>query len=127
MSHANKNLSSADSGEIHRLVESAQEMGRPDRYTGKRQWMRFAAGMRLQITTNRDDPSASTHVTMQNVSEGGFAFWSKRDLPQHTIIFVREYSDDGTNEWVAAAVRHCTSGIRGFLVGAQFECYPGEE
>ena len=102
-------------------MTSAQEQGAPDRYTGKRQQMRFSAGMRLEITTDPGMPSASVHVIMQNVSEGGFAFWSKRELRQHAPLFVREYSDEGDREWVAAQVRHCTVGIRGYLVGAEFD------
>ena len=103
------------------LVTSAQEQGEPDRYTGKRHWMRFSAGMRLEITTDPAKPTASVHVTMQNVSDGGFAFWSKRDLPLYTPLFVREFSTDGDREWVAAKVRHCTVGIRGYLIGGEFE------
>jgi hypothetical protein len=121
MAAISNNSSTSDAQEIQKLVTSAQEQGAPDRYTGKRRWMRFSAGMRLEITTDPGVPSASVHVTMQNVSEGGFAFWSKRGLQQHTPIFVREFSNEGDREWVAAQVRHCTTGIRGYLIGAEFE------
>ena len=118
----NRNHTSvSDEQEIQKLVTSAQELGTPDLYTGKRRWMRFSAGMPLEITTDPAVPSASMHVTMQNVSEGGFAFWSKREFRQHTPFFVREFSAEGDCEWIAAQVRHCTTGIRGFLVGAGFE------
>ena len=121
MAFTNNNTSASDAQEIQKLVASAQEQGTPDCYTGKRRWMRFTAGMPLEITTEPGVPSASVHVTMQNVSEGGFSFWSKRELRQYTPLFVREFSTVGDREWVAAQFRHCTTGIRGFLVGAEFE------
>lgn len=121
MAAASDHSSTSDAQEIQKLVTSAQQQGTPDRYPGKRRWTRFTAGMRLEITTDPAIPSSSSHVIMQNVSEGGFAFWSKRDLRQHTPLFVREFSKEGDREWVAAQVRHCTTGIRGYLVGAEFE------
>ena len=121
MASTQNNVSVSEAQEIRKLVTSAQGHGMPDRYTGKRRWMRFTAGMRLEITTDLGVPSAAEHVTMQNVSEGGFSYWSKRELKQYTSLFVREFSARGDREWVAAQVRHCTTGIRGFLIGAIFE------
>jgi hypothetical protein len=121
MAAASEHSSTSDAQEIQKLVTSAQQQGTPDRYTGKRRRTRFAAGMRLEITTDPAIPSSSSHVVMQNVSEGGFAFWSKRALRQHAPLFVREFSRDGDGEWMPAQVRHCTVGIRGYLVGAEFE------
>ena len=116
--------STQDAAEILRLMETAQQVGKPDRYNGKRRWTRLTVGMKLEITTDPADPSGSHHVTMQNLSGGGFSFWSKRGLVAHSSIFVREYSDEGQHEWVPAHVCHCTVGIRGFLVGAEFENPP---
>ena len=110
-----------DAKEITRLVETAQQVGRADHYHGKRTHTRFSTGMKLEITTDPIIPTASYHVVMQNLSGGGFAFWSKRELRQHAHIFVREFSNDMENEWIAAEVRHCTTGLRGYLVGAEFE------
>ena len=121
MAFAKNDVSASDAQEIQKLVTSAQQQGSPDCYTGKRRWMRFTAGMRLEITTDPGVPSDSLHVTMQNVSEGGFSFWSKHELKQHKSLFVREFSSVGDREWVPAQVRHCTSGIRGFLIGAEFD------
>jgi len=80
MAFAKNDVSASDAQEIQKLVTSAQQQGSPDCYTGKRRWMRFTAGMRLEITTDPGVPSDSLHVTMQNVSEGGFSFWSKQEL-----------------------------------------------
>jgi len=126
MAFTNNNTSASDAQEIQKLVNSAQEQGAPDRYTGKRQQMRFSAGMQLEITTDPGISSASVHVIMQNVSEGGFAFWSRRELRQHTLLFVREFSRECEGEWIGARVRHCTAGIRGYLVGAEFD-HPATE
>ncbi|MFH1111114.1 MAG: PilZ domain-containing protein [Planctomycetota bacterium] len=120
MAAASDRSSTSEAQEIRKLVTSAERQGTPDRYPGKRRRTRFTAGMRLEITTDAAIPSSSSHVIMQNVSEGGFAFWSKRELPEHTPLFVREFSRDGDGEWMAAHVRHCTVGIRGYLVGAEF-------
>ena len=121
MAAASDHTSTSDAQEISKLVTAAEQQGAPDRYPGKRRWKRFYAGMPLEITADPADPGAAMHVTMHNVSEGGFAFWSKRDLRQHTTLFVREFSKEGDRDWVAAQVRHCTAGIRGYLVGAEFE------
>ncbi len=121
MKESSNNSSTSDAQEIQKLVTNAQEQGVSDCYTGKRRWMRFTAGMRLEITTDIGVPSASLHVTMQNVSEGGFAFWSKREVRQHTPLFIREFSKEGDREWVSARVSHCTVGIRGYLVGGEFD------
>ena len=126
MAFTSDNTSASDAQEIHKLVTSAQEQGAPDRYTGKRSWTRFSAGMQLEITTDPGIASASVHVIMQNVSEGGFAFWSRRELRQHTLLFVREFSRESEGEWIGARVRHCTAGIRGYLVGAEFD-HPAAE
>lgn len=107
--------------EIQRLMGTAQQVGRADHYQGKRGTTRFSAGLKLEITTDPAIRGASYHVIMQNLSGGGFAFWSKRDLRPHAHIFVREFSKDVEHEWIAAEVRHCTTGLRGYLVGAEFE------
>ena len=121
MAAVNNNSSASESQEIKRLVTEACEQGKPDRYGGKRRWMRFTAGMRLEITSNPADPSASSPVVMQNVSEGGVSLWSKRECRPHSTIYIREYSGDEDREWLPAQVRHCTFGIRGYLVGAEFD------
>jgi len=121
MTTSSNNSSTSDAQEIQKLLTNAQEQGVSDYYSGKRRWMRFNAGMRLEITTDIGVPSASVHVTMQNVSEGGFAFWSKREIRQYAPLFIREFSKEGDREWVSATVSHCTVGIRGFLIGGEFD------
>ena len=110
--------------QVARWVESAGQQGEADAYAGKRHFIRFAEGMSLEVTLNPDRPSASWRVYMHNVSRGGFAFWSKKNVPAWAAVFVREYTEDNSLDWVRARVTHCTMGIRGYLVGAEFEHPP---
>ena len=127
MPSQSENLQSTDPGEIERLVRSAGQVGLPDEYSGKRNATRFAAGMPLDVTTDPSVPGCSWPVTMHNVCDGGFAFWSKRQLRMGREIFVREFSDDNSAPWLRAHVTHCTVGIRGYLVGAEFGSRPGPD
>ena len=61
---------------------------------------------------------------MHNVSDGGFAFWSKKVVRRHTTLFVREYTDDISQGWLRARVIHCTVGIWGYFIGAAFKQPP---
>ena len=108
----------ADKNEIARLVADAKEFGEADAYDGKRDDMRVTDGLQLEVRTNPIGPSAA--VAMQNVSDGGFAFWSKTKMFQRDMLFVRQFSEDNACPWLPAQVTHCTVGIRGFLIGAAF-------
>lgn len=57
---------------------------------------------------------------MHNVSTGGFAAWSQAELERHDTLYVREFASEGERPWLKAVVRHCTRGIRGYLIGAEF-------
>ena len=118
------NVPPSSDGQVARWMESAGQQGDADAYAGKRHFMRFTEGMPLEITLNPDRPAALWSVYMHNVSDGGFAFWSKKEVPARTSMFVREYTDDNSQGWVKAKVTHCTVGIRGYLVGAAFEQPP---
>ena len=110
----------ANRAEIFRLVATARRHGDTDAYTGKRRSARVAEGMQLEVTMNPDDPSAAWAVSMHDVSKGGVAFWSKRDVQPYTCIYVREFSSGSNRLWLPARVRHRTVGIRGYLIGAAF-------
>ncbi|MHC4611214.1 MAG: PilZ domain-containing protein [Planctomycetota bacterium] len=110
--------------EIVRLIEAADAFGEPDNYTGKREAKRYHDGMPLEVSTNPMRPSEAWSVSMHNVSEGGLSFWSKRDVPTGTPLFVRAFSEDEHRGWIPARVRHRTAGIRGHLIGTEFEKSP---
>ena len=59
-------------------------------------------------------------VTMHNVSDSGFALWSRKELYRRTTIYVREFSEDNSRPWLRALVTHRTRGILGYLLGAKF-------
>ena len=106
--------------EVERLVESAGASGETDGYAGKRASLRIKDGRQLEATTNTNNPGAAWPVAMHNVSDSGFAFWSKR-RPPRGVIYIREFSAVEQRPWVQARVTHITRGLRGFLVGACFE------
>lgn len=106
--------------EIARWVSNAEQNGEFDHYAGKRHSTRFIEGMLLQVTVNPAVTSGSWNVYMHNVSDGGFAFWSKKEVRARAPLYVRDAAADGNSGWIEAWVTHCTRGIRGFLVGASF-------
>lgn len=106
--------------EIDRMVETAGACGEIDWYAGKREFLRIKDGRQLEVTTDRNNPGDSWPVAMHNVSDGGFAFWSKRKPADRSALYVREFTADGTHPWIPARVTHSTRGLRGFLVGASF-------
>ena len=110
----------SDEREISRLVTVASQENRRDVYAGKRRWRRYSTGMKLEAVFDRADTSDAFPVTMHNVSEIGLAFWAKREIEPGADVYLREFSDDDDRVWVGAHVTHCTSGIRGFLIGAKF-------
>ena len=111
--------------EIARLVSAAGEFGEPDTWAGKRSAPRVAEGMQLEVTTNPGDPSAAWAVSMQDVSHTGVAFWSKREIRPRSGIYVRQFSPGTEYKWIPACVKHSTVGIRGSLIGAEFEAASG--
>jgi len=120
MSNQDDQSPAADPDEIRRLIDSAGADVECSADSGRRNRARFRAGMQLDVTTNADDDTRTWPVTMHDISDRGFAFWSKRLLRKDTCIFVREFSADNSSPWLAARVTHCTVGIRGYLIGAEF-------
>lgn len=78
--------------------------------------------MPFEAAFDKSDPAETVPVMMHNVSDIGLAFWAKRAIGPGTDVYLREFSDDKDCAWVGAHVTHCTPGIRGFLVGAEFHC-----
>lgn len=109
------------STEIQRLVAIASEQGAADQYAGKRGVQRFAVGMMLEAALCPDQPSRIWPVTMHNVSETGFGFFSRKKLDCDQLVFVREFVDEDTSIWMPARVTHCTQKINGYLVGVALE------
>ena len=62
--------------EVARLVSTATQEGVPDRRVGDRAATRFAAGMKLDVTVDPQQADSVWPVTMHNISDSGFSFWS---------------------------------------------------
>jgi hypothetical protein len=58
---------------------------------------------------------------MHDISHNGVGFWSKEALRQETEAYVREFSEAKPKPWLAVRVKHCTPGLRGYLIGAAFQ------
>jgi hypothetical protein len=106
--------------EIARLVEQARTLGDMDQYTGKRASLRFKVALPLEATKDPDNPAGSWTLSMHNISHGGFSAWSKTRMQPRETFYVREYSPETNCPWLEVVVRHCTYGIRGYLIGAEF-------
>jgi signal transduction histidine kinase/CheY-like chemotaxis protein len=128
MANVQQQAEAAGVQEVARLVGKAREVGQADAFLGKRRWVRYQLGLRLEVTTGGSAPSDTWPAVMHNVSGGGFGFWSKRKLEKGDCIFIREWLETKSGEWLPAWVTHCTTGIQGHLVGARFEysCSPEE-
>jgi len=107
--------------EIARLVGIAKEQGSADIYAGKRQRTRYRAGMPFEARTEPASESTAWFVKMHNISISGFACWSKKPVKEGSRMLVREFPDDKPKIWLPARVRHCSAGIRGYLIGAAFD------
>ncbi len=106
--------------QVLQLVELARDMGEPDTYPGKRGWSRYNAALPLEFTVDPHQTAGIAPATMHNISGGGVAFWSRKDIPLHSIVFIRGWSDESPTLWVGAKVCHATIGLKGFLIGAEF-------
>lgn len=109
---------------LTRFLLAGRKQGEPDQYHGKRLWTRWTTSTPLEVTSDPSEAATPWPATMQNVSGAGIAFWSKRGLEAGDVIYVRELAPEEPRAWLSAHVIHCTSGHRGFLIGAAFEGSP---
>ena len=110
-----------DELEVRRLIRVAGEYGTPDSYPGKRRIPRIKDDLRLELTTDLRQTGDVQAVSMHDISESGLALWSRKQFMRNTIVYVREFSDGRPRPWLKTHVNHCTGGIRGFLVGVEFD------
>ena len=111
----------ADSLEVAHLIRMAAEYGAPDSYSGKRGAPRIRDGLRLELTTDLQQSGDVHAVSMHDISKSGLALWSKKKFQHNTIVYIREFSTGEARPWLTARVNHCTGGLRGFLVGVEFD------
>ncbi len=115
----------ADAGslkdEIKQLVQWAKANGSVDRYSAKRRAPRFAAATHMTLASDPKQRDRFRHVSLHNISEGGFACWSRQEFETRATVFIRADFENGPGPWLPATVTHCTHGLRGFLIGASFD------
>lgn len=106
--------------EVKRLTRLAAAIGRPDKYAGKRKSPRFRAELWMDFSL---DPAESTvvQVTANDVSPQGISFWMRKQLEPGTRVFLRDASDEKPHPWIPLLVTHCVAGLKGFLIGGEFE------
>lgn len=106
--------------EIKRLTRLAAAIGRPDKYAGKRKSPRFRADLWMDLSLNPAE-SKVMQVTANDVSPGGISFWTRKELELGTHIYLRDASDEKPHPWIPLVVTHCVTGLKGFLIGGEFE------
>jgi len=113
--------SKSRNADLTELVDLAKDVGQADTYAGKRNNIRFKVGERLDICTDPANPSTAGVAILHNISDDGAAFWMKIQQVPGNSIFVRQFLANGEATWTNSEVRHCTRGIKGFLVGVIFK------
>lgn len=120
-----KTDTTTETTEIIRLLDiaSAGQCAGSDVYLGKRRERRFRLALQVDMTRSKESTTVFP-ATMHNISATGIAFWVRREIEPATRVYIREFSDDPKATWVTATVTHCTVGILGYLIGAEFACPP---
>lgn len=108
------------SAEVSDWVESAKECGQPDTYAGKRGGIRFKVGERIDVSSDSCSSAISSVAILHNISDDGAAFWLKTAQEPGKKLHIRPFLPHGESPWIPAEVRHCTRGIKGFLIGVNF-------
>lgn len=106
---------------VQNILEAAEAFGDADGYIGRRNTPRLAEGLQLEVTTDSQSPTETWAVSMHNVSETGISFWSRRNIEQRDLLFVRQFDSSTPGPWLPVRVKHVTVGIRGNLIGSEFE------
>lgn len=106
--------------EIRRLIAHAAEQQHQDCYEGKREERRFHASIRLEVMMEWADGVELVNGTLHDISAGGISFRTRQVVQVRPSVFVREFTPEGNAVWIGTNLTHCTRGLNGFLVGAQF-------
>jgi len=117
----------AQTEEIARIVTSAARTGSGDFYGGKRAHKRFVSPVAFEMDAETSAGRDRYSVALHDVSASGLACWSKHRLADDAPVRLREFSGDDSGVWLSARITHCTPGIRGFLIGAEFDHPAGDD
>lgn len=107
------------------LAQVARE-GRVDLFAGKRERQRYSTARRFELRCQIEGEPVVLAVVLRNLSGAGLAVWSHHEIPAETRMVVRAFNAADEEPWLVARVTHCTAGVGGYLVGANFD-YPVED
>ncbi len=108
-------------GGIPAILQFAHKEGTKDVFAGKRSYGRYNIGVSTELSIDPDNANASWSVVTHNVSGGGMGLWSRKRLAVGTPVHVRDTSETKSVTWIPGSVRHCSVGIRGYLLGISFD------
>lgn len=114
-------MTTALPGKIPAIFELARNDGKIDAFAGKRAFTRYAVGLSTQLTLNPNGPDAPWSVVTHNVSGGGVGLWSRERLSTGTAVYIRDLNDNREDTWLPGRVRHCSVGLRGYLLGIELD------
>lgn len=115
------NAGRTQSAQIVAWLAQAMQDHRGDPYPGKRDKARFRDEFDLEATLEPDNAErAPMRAVMHNICTTGIAFWIRSEAEPGNILYLRDYGAEDQGVWVETKVTHCTRGIRGFLIGAEF-------
>lgn len=105
--------------EIKRLTTALANIGRPDKYAGKRKKGRVKGALWMEV---RSDVSVDDklQVSTHDISPGGIGFWLRKKVDIGTVFYLRDCSDSLLHPWLKVRITHCVNGLKGFLVGGEF-------
>ncbi|MHC4063303.1 MAG: PilZ domain-containing protein [Planctomycetota bacterium] len=94
---------------------------RADYQSESRRWARRTDQAPLEVCSDPHDPSIPWSATLEDASEGGLAFWSKREFAPGNVVYVREFEPEQPSRWMPVRVVHYASSLRGYLTGVAFD------
>jgi len=104
------------------ILQVARSEGKADAFVGKRAFARYSIGLSTQLSLDPTGPRPPWSAVTHNVSGGGMGLWSRERLSVGTVVYIRDLNDESSDVWLAGRVRHCSVGIRGYLLGIELEC-----
>jgi hypothetical protein len=105
--------------EVRRLLGQLSNVGRPDKYAGKRKKSRLKGALWMDLRTDLDSPDG-TQVTTHDISPGGIGFWVRKKVEIGAIMYLRDCTDSLPRPWLKVRITHCINGLKGYLIGGEF-------
>ena len=108
--------------EVRRLMELMSDISRPDKYGGKRIKPRLKGAIWMEVQFDPgNDPGEKCQVSTHDLSEGGVSVWLRQRVEAGATLYLRDCAGDTPGPWLRIRVTHCINGLKGFLVGGEFQ------